>query len=76
MAEQRTSLATVADFAGVSVAHLYDVVKCKKAATCDFLAKVAPALKVEPWQLLVPPDEPAGDAPVKAPAKPKRRAKK
>lgn len=45
-------IVALADLAGVSSAHLYDVIRCEKAATIDFVEKVAEALELEPWQLL------------------------
>ena len=44
----------VADFAGVSRSQLYDLLASRKGVTLDWLAKVAPALGVEPWELLKP----------------------
>ena len=52
LARRSTSAAAVAGLAGVSVAHLYDVLNAKKAATIDFVEKVAAELDVEPWELL------------------------
>jgi len=48
------ALNSIADFAAVSRAQLYDVLAGNKAATTDWIAKVADALEVEPWQLLAP----------------------
>jgi transcriptional regulator with XRE-family HTH domain len=52
VARKNTTIVALADLAGVSSAHLYDVVRSEKSATVDFLEKVAEALGVEPWQLL------------------------
>lgn len=46
------SVVQLAAAADVSPAHLYDVLNAKKAASVDFIEKVARALRVEPWQLL------------------------
>jgi transcriptional regulator with XRE-family HTH domain len=51
-ARRRKTTVALAGLAGVSAAHLYDVVGCKKAATVDFIEKIAGALGVQPWQLL------------------------
>jgi hypothetical protein len=51
-ARRKKTIVALAGLADVSAAHLYDVVGCKKAATVDFIEKVAGALGVEPWQLL------------------------
>jgi len=52
LARKKTPIVALADLAGVSSAHLYDVIRCEKSATVDFVDKVAAALDVEPWQLL------------------------
>jgi hypothetical protein len=57
-------MVALAGLADVSAAHLYDVVNCKKAATVDFIEKIADALGVEPWQLLK--DEGLGPSSAKA----------
>lgn len=49
-------MVALADFADVSVAHLYDVIAARKAASVDFVERVAEALQIEPWRLLVPND--------------------
>ena len=49
-----TNIVGVARAAGVSSAHLYDILRSRKAASVDFLAKVAAALKVQPCELLLP----------------------
>ena len=54
--ERGVPLNAVADFAGVARSQLYSVLAGEKSATTDWLAKVANALEVEPWRLLVPPD--------------------
>jgi hypothetical protein len=51
-AKKRKSIVTLADLADVSAAHLYDVIRCEKAATIDFVEKVAGPLGIEPWRLL------------------------
>ena len=48
------SLNALADFADVSRSQLYDVLGSNKAATVDWIAKVADVLDVEPWELLKP----------------------
>lgn len=53
-AERPIALNTLADLAGVSRAQLYAVLAKKTAPSTDWLAKVASALDVEPWQLLAP----------------------
>ena len=52
LARKNKSIVAAAGLAGVSVAHLYDVIACQKAATIDFVEKIARVLGVEPWQLL------------------------
>lgn len=52
LARKKKPIVALADLAGVSSAHLYDVMRCEKSATIDFVEKVAVALDVEPWQLL------------------------
>ncbi|MDD9934144.1 MAG: helix-turn-helix transcriptional regulator [Myxococcales bacterium] len=47
-------LHTLADFADVSRSQMYDVANGTKAATTDWLARVAAALEVEPCELLKP----------------------
>ncbi len=44
----------LADFATVSRAQMFNVLAGTSSATTDWLAKVATALDVEPWQLLSP----------------------
>lgn len=46
------SLNALADFAAVSRSQLYDVLAGRKAASTDWLAKIAAPLNVEPWELL------------------------
>ncbi|MBL8624119.1 MAG: helix-turn-helix transcriptional regulator [Myxococcales bacterium] len=48
------ALNSLADFAGVSRSQLYDVLARRKAASIDWLAKIAKALDVPPSQLLAP----------------------
>jgi len=50
----------LADFAGVSRAQVFNVLGCETSATIDWLAKIATALEVEVWQLLVPPRQQGG----------------
>lgn len=45
---------SLADFATVSRAQLFNVLAGTSSPTTDWLAKVATALEVEPWQLLTP----------------------
>jgi transcriptional regulator with XRE-family HTH domain len=52
IAQKGQSVVTLADLADVSPAHLYDVVRCQKAATIDFVEKIANALGVAAWRLL------------------------
>ncbi len=54
--ERGITLNALADFADVSRAQLFDVLGGTKDATTDWLAKIAPVLEVEPWELLRPPD--------------------
>ena len=48
------ALNSLADFAGVSRSQLYDMLARRKAASIDWLAKIATALDVPPSQLLAP----------------------
>ena len=52
------ALNSLADFAGVSRSQLFDVLAKRKAASVDWLAKVAKALDVEPHDLLNPAAKP------------------
>ena len=52
--EREIPINLVADFAGVSRSYLYDVLAGRKAATTDWLARVATAVEAEPWELLRP----------------------
>ena len=52
LVRRKKSVVTVADFAEVSAAHLYDIIGCRKAATVDVIDKLAAALGVEPAELL------------------------
>jgi transcriptional regulator with XRE-family HTH domain len=54
IAKKRISVVALAGFAEVSTAQLYDVLRCRKGPSLDFVAKLAAALEVEPWQLLRP----------------------
>ena len=47
------SLNSLADFAGVSRAQMYNVLAANSSPSLDWIAKVAKVLEVEPWQLLV-----------------------
>lgn len=48
------TLTQLADFATVSRAQLFNVLKCETSPTVEWLTKVAAALEAEPWQLLAP----------------------
>jgi DNA-binding phage protein len=48
------ALTALADFAAVSRSQLFAVLARETSPTIDWLAKVATALDVEPWQLLMP----------------------
>ena len=48
------ALTALADFAGVSRSQVFSVLKYATSPTLDWIAKVASALDVEPWQLLAP----------------------
>ena len=48
------ALNTVADIANISRSHLHAVLGAERAATVDWLEKVAAVLEVEPWELLKP----------------------
>ena len=52
--EKKLTLTALADFAAVSRAQLFNVLAGKMSPTLDWLAKVASALDVEPWELLAP----------------------
>jgi len=47
------ALNALADLAAVSRSQLYDVLAKRKAPSIDWLAKVATALDVEAWRLLL-----------------------
>jgi DNA-binding phage protein len=51
---KRIALTALADFAGVSRSQVFAVLKSTTSPTLDWIAKVATALDVEPWQLLAP----------------------
>lgn len=51
---KKVTINALADFATVSRAQMFNVLACSSSATTDWLAKVAGALEVEPWQLLSP----------------------
>ena len=48
------ALTALADFAGVSRSQVFSVLAAATSPTLDWIAKVATALDVEPWQLLSP----------------------
>jgi lambda repressor-like predicted transcriptional regulator len=49
---RRQSLNALADLAGVSRSQLYDVLARRKAASIDWIARIATALEIEPARLL------------------------
>lgn len=49
------SQADLARAAGISFTHMSVIIRALKYATIDMLDKLAHALEVEPWQLLLPP---------------------
>jgi transcriptional regulator with XRE-family HTH domain len=51
---KRVALTALADFAGVSRSQVFAVLKSATSPTLDWVAKIAAALDVEPWQLLAP----------------------
>jgi transcriptional regulator with XRE-family HTH domain len=51
---QGMTLTALADFAAVSRAQVFNVTAERTSPTLDWLAKVAAALDLEPWQLLAP----------------------
>ena len=51
---KRVALTALADFAAVSRSQLFAVLARETSPTLDWIAKVATALDVEPWQLLAP----------------------
>lgn len=53
--ERELPLNTLADLAGVSRSHLYALLAGERAATIDWIAKIAEVLGVEPADLLRPP---------------------
>ena len=54
VAEERgIALNTLADFAGVSRSQLFNVLGESSSASLDWLARVAKALEVDPWELLM-----------------------
>jgi DNA-binding Xre family transcriptional regulator len=69
LARHGRTVVALADFAGVSTAHLYDVLGCKKAATVDFIQKVSEALDCEAADLLRAPDREVAAAPADAESK-------
>ena len=52
--QRKVTLTALADFGGVSRAQVFNILRCSSSATLDWIAKVAAALDVEPWQLLAP----------------------
>lgn len=55
--EKGKPLNTWAELAGVSRAQLYAVLGKKTAPSIDWVEKLAQAIDVEPWTLLVPPED-------------------
>jgi DNA-binding phage protein len=51
---KRVAVTALGDFAGVSRSQIFAVLKSHTSPTLDWIAKVAKALDVEPWQLLAP----------------------
>lgn len=51
--KRQLALNSLADFAKVSRSQLYDVLARRKAPSIDWLARIANALGIEPWRLLV-----------------------
>lgn len=51
------SLNSLADFAGVSRAQMYNVLAGNSSPSLDWIAKVATVLERDAWELLVPADE-------------------
>jgi transcriptional regulator with XRE-family HTH domain len=55
LAKQRgMALNAVADVSGVSRSQLFNVLNAESSPSLDWMARVARALEVEPWRLLVP----------------------
>ena len=52
--QRKVTLTALADFGGVSRAQVFNILRCSSSATLDWIAKIATALDVEPWQLLAP----------------------
>jgi transcriptional regulator with XRE-family HTH domain len=48
------SLNSLADFAGVSRAQMYNVLAGNSSPSLDWISKVAHVLELEAWQLLMP----------------------
>lgn len=48
------ALNALADFAAVSRSQLFAILASETSPTLDWMAKIATALDVEPWQLLAP----------------------
>jgi lambda repressor-like predicted transcriptional regulator len=48
------ALTALADFAAVSRSQLFAVLAADTSPTLDWIAKIAAALDIEPWQLLAP----------------------
>jgi lambda repressor-like predicted transcriptional regulator len=46
------ALTALADFSGVSRSQVFSVLAAATSPTLDWIARVAAALDVEPWQLL------------------------
>ena len=51
---KRVPLTSLADFSGTSRSQLFAVLALTTSPTVDWLAKVAAALEVAPWELLAP----------------------
>lgn len=56
--ERGISLNLLADRSGVSRAQMYNVLSGASSPSLDWIARIAPALGLEAWQLLVSPEIP------------------
>lgn len=55
LAEARgMTLTRLADFSGRSRSHFWDVLAGRKSPTLQWMASIAGALAVEPWELIAP----------------------
>ena len=54
-AERNVTLNRLADFAGISRAHLFHILAGTRGASIDVVAKIASHFDLEAWELLVPP---------------------